>query len=103
EDVIRDFHVTGVQTCALPILKPSAASLYISVASATASSARIRIWNFADSRASAAKSFMGVGCSTRSIPAACSSAMPRAAVDSSRSEERRVGEEYQYQWEDGNE
>src|SRR5207302_3762930 len=27
EDGIRDFHVTGVQTCALPILPPSSESL----------------------------------------------------------------------------
>src|SRR5690606_41081612 len=28
EDGIRDFHVTGVQTCALPISRPGAASAY---------------------------------------------------------------------------
>src|SRR5690606_40363471 len=28
DDVIRDFHVTGVQTCALPILQPHSPAAY---------------------------------------------------------------------------
>src|SRR5690606_40087042 len=38
EDGIRDFHVTGVQTCALPICPSSSASSCIRCTSATTSS-----------------------------------------------------------------
>src|SRR5690606_41060648 len=44
EDGIRDFHVTGVQTCALPILCRSAASKRSALNSAQPSSASAGPW-----------------------------------------------------------
>src|SRR5690606_40020494 len=73
EDGIRDFHVTGVQTCALPISCPLSIS-----ATTCASSTR---------------------CSTNSGWKGFRSATSERAVSiSGRSEERRVGKECRSRW-----
>src|SRR5207302_4516405 len=75
EDGIRDFHVTGVQTCALPISFRSTTSREIIagvIPSPAATTARSR---------------------TGSDDTASASTSTRAA---SRSEERRVGKEWRY-------
>src|SRR5690606_39886082 len=79
EDGIRDFHVTGVQTCALPIytLPRTLARLFTSPASCCA----LKIWMSSSLTESAPKP---------SITARSSS--------SNRSEERRVGKECRDPW-----
>src|SRR5690349_23000650 len=77
EDGIRDLYVTGVQTCALPIWEPSAASCAVG-----------RTWiiqkKSAPSRSSPRK---------ESLPELAASWPSRARR---RSEERRVGKECRY-------
>src|SRR5690606_40114658 len=71
EDGIRDFHVTGVQTCALPIYPAR-------LLGALAGGVRQRRGIFGGGR-------------SRRVPA-----LPRRARPNTRSEERRVGKECRY-------
>src|SRR5207253_5647202 len=80
EDGIRDGHVTGVQTCALPI---SARGLRAT--SAISATARRVLWP------SSARSRSGPSCWARSA------AKPRCRKRR-RSEERRVGKECRSRW-----
>src|SRR5690606_41032152 len=90
EDGIRDFHVTGVQTCALPI---SARSRAGGTAGRTAVRARTRGASgradarVAPGRAAEAGEPSVAGEVTRIQPT------PAASLAAVRSEERRVGEE----------
>src|SRR5437660_12649383 len=84
EDGIRDGHVTGVQTCALPISSPYS----VSVGYATTSPSRIICAAWAMTAASGSR---GSTRSTRGIDL--------IMVDRlSRSEERRVGKECRSRW-----
>src|SRR5690606_40560437 len=86
EDGIRDFHVTGVQTCALPIYAP----------------ARV------DLERSGRHVLDGIPCTDgqpgRDVPAAGSCGKPRPGATPggrgapARSEERRVGKECRSRW-----
>src|SRR5690606_40301958 len=95
EDGIRDFHVTGVQTCALPIcsalrklprqLPSSAAPCRLSCReSCGAVSAARNAW------------FSGVPLSVSSP--CCSNTLAVPATRRVRSEERRVGKEWRCGW-----
>src|SRR5690606_39989847 len=70
EDGIRDFHVTGVQTCALPISPPG--SWRADPSPATCSSANCSHW--------------------------MRPPQPASTATSTRSEERRVGKECRSRW-----
>src|SRR5207302_6316656 len=76
EDGIRDFHVTGVQTCALPIWPPLTVLVLRNPGLNVSQDKHSQRWP--------------------------SSHAPRMAVSgtrtSSRSEERRVGKECRYRW-----
>src|SRR5690606_39740853 len=77
EDGIRDFHVTGVQTCALPIW------------------ARVRVPDRAGGRAEADGDLLpGRARLLRSGPAARPAGHDRPGRAGARSEERRVGKEW---------
>src|SRR5690606_40978443 len=80
EDGIRDFHVTGVQTCALPIYALRSLALSGGWVSARCSRSM---------RATASRTSARVSADPRSAA--------RAAVPS-RSEERRVGKECRSRW-----
>src|SRR5256885_7369622 len=86
EDGIRDYKVTGVQTCALPIssTRSLAAELKIS---------RIPVLNAYEQLLAEGylETFIGAGtCVARSIP--------DDALSAQRSEERRVGKECRSRW-----
>src|SRR5690606_40601235 len=84
EDGIRDFHVTGVQTCALPISRFTASPI-------TLASVRPRWTPFFRSprgRESRSPSTAAIFGSVRSA-----TVLSRAGSTRSRSEERRVGKE----------
>src|SRR5690606_39828902 len=87
EDGIRDFHVTGVQTCALPILRPvSAVSAAVSFAGVSAAAALVSM------RATSAPiSRSSPSAATHSSLPEASAGNSRVALSDSRSEERRVG------------
>src|SRR5690625_5986462 len=77
EDGIRDGHVTGVQTCALPILPFSSSST--------------DLWSF-QNRASGTISLEPIGVRSDLAPTLYS------ARNLMRSEERRVGKECGFHW-----
>src|SRR5690606_40698980 len=86
EDGLRDFQVTGVQTCALPISRPPSAA-----------PARRRIAARAIAAPACARASRGAPIE-RNAPARASPAAPAARAEapglsSSRSEERRGGKE----------
>src|SRR5690606_39644938 len=81
EDGIRDFHVTGVQTCALPICPASPGSIR-----PRAVSRRLRTVA------------TGRGSVIAGIVAAASVRRPSAPLFRRRSEERRVGKECRFWW-----
>src|SRR5690606_40310467 len=80
EDGIRDFHVTGVQTCALPIWNPSDHSTRAMSSTTTPGRVRRLPWPISSSQ------------SLKSLN------MATALVSASRSEERRVGKECRSRW-----
>src|SRR5690606_40933662 len=85
EDGIRDFHVTGVQTCALPIFRPSARR----VAWDASPRVLVVLWRYWRDFAA------------RALPpprAHVSSTCPHPGSTIPRSEERRVGKEGRSQW-----
>src|SRR5690606_40595510 len=85
EDGIRDFHVTGVQTCALPISSASASAPQRPSCSAYTASRPVSCCRALLSEAQ-------VSCSAPGSPAAPTSR------NRSRSEERRVGKECSSRW-----
>src|SRR5436309_6356676 len=95
EDGIRDFHVTGVQTCALPISPASAAALSRSCAamarsfssSSIQSAATVNSTDLPGSRNGRAAASTSENTITSNMP-----------VVSDRSEERRVGKEWRSRW-----
>src|SRR5690606_40706557 len=90
EDGIRDFHVTGVQTCALPISSVPGLTDIRSDAESGEREVRVTI-----DRERAA----GVGLSTRAIADAIAIAMRGENLrEFRRSEERRVGKACRYRW-----
>src|SRR5690606_41131048 len=92
EDGIRDFHVTGVQTCALPISEASSGRLSVtqssgnepnaSSANNAATRARYRVKKYSSRRSASSPERLWLSSSSRSAI----SLIPR-------SEERRVGKE----------
>src|SRR5690606_40246852 len=85
EDGIRDFHVTGVQTCALPISDRHVAHLVAVLAQAELD----------------VEVGMGGGHLVVAVLAPAEPAVPRVergAVGGLRSEERRVGKERRTRW-----
>src|SRR5690606_40760177 len=98
EDGIRDFHVTGVQTCALPI---SAAAERFAAGDRRVRGRRDRAGGRGDARRGATGGAMagGRGISRRGSPPG----VARRGARALRSEERRVGKEWRargraYQW-----
>src|SRR5690606_40621551 len=92
EDGIRDFHVTGVQTCALPILSTSGITSTAAMPvrrGSTPTAAQARTVASVSRPSEAARS------SATTVRAAAASLTPLAlpAVIEKRSEERRVGRE----------
>src|SRR5439155_16941874 len=84
EDGIRDGHVTGVQTCALPIFDAMPA---------------MRAWVMSQLRlASLASTSFSHSSPPRIRASACSQALMKAPWPSARSEERRVGKECRSRW-----
>src|SRR5690349_24766005 len=79
EDGIRDLYVTGVQTCALPILRVTGGCNRSCCAMVQKPWILIH-WASIDCRCNATQSSAGL------------------SVPSSRSEERRVGKECRYRW-----
>src|SRR5690606_40358460 len=96
EDGIRDFHVTGVQTCALPILRILGARIAKASDPATASHGHdVRILR--GSTLCAALTSRGTWSTTTAKPAAeRGNGRPRRRCR--RSEERRVGKESGARW-----
>src|SRR5690606_40313735 len=94
EDGIRDFHVTGVQTCALPISAERATAqrhgTFGGSAALCLSAARCR------SSATRTQLHVEPGKASRTWPSFVQ--VPYAATYSRRSEERRVGKECRYRW-----
>src|SRR5690606_40224602 len=86
EDGIRDFHVTGVQTCALPICLSEAASTDAMVLAGMSSSRRLRTMFPYGARA------------VMVCPCCCRMAWAFCRAKDLRSEERRVGKECRYRW-----
>src|SRR5690606_40259804 len=90
EDGIRDFHVTGVQTCALPICSLAAAAAILVVASppvgATLSSAAVS--NLGVSNSSVISRIQGTGGQQSGQKGGGAG---EGMESSKRSEERRVG------------
>src|SRR5690625_7556862 len=87
EDGIRDGHVTGVQTCALPISSYSVSS---AICCAVSSSREISFTSLVAARSPSAP----VGVPTTKIEASMLPSRSRSSeLEKSRSEERRVGKE----------
>src|SRR5690606_40833824 len=94
EDGIRDFHVTGVQTCALPIfrkqicLHPDATKLRPCALPVLDQS-----WSTSMPRSSHLILLLG-------LPLILGASLPRSGPvpEEKRSEERRVGKECRYRW-----
>src|SRR5207253_4053658 len=97
EDGIRDGHVTGVQTCALPILPapekaiPVESSWFIQIgAFAQEGNAQLSMKRLRDAGLHPRTDVLGAGTTKRY--------RVRCGPYSSRSEERRVGKECRYRW-----
>src|SRR5690606_39449911 len=97
EDGIRDFHVTGVQTCALPISAPACGS--------EVESARGRFAAAGAGFGAAVTAFAGAASAstTATAPpaAAAFTTLASRATEGLRSEERRVGKESRSRWAPG--
>src|SRR5207302_5738041 len=93
EDGIRDFHVTGVQTCALPISRtcPDAPSLLRRLSPESVAAGACQLCRSA-SRPPRRK------CMTSSIAAIVCSGESGSGGGAGRSEERRVGKEGRSRW-----
>src|SRR5256885_11224474 len=86
EDGIRDYKVTGVQTCALPICFGSSS---MTVPGFSCDDRSARFLTFSPSRASS------LSASLRSLPVISGTC---TSLPCSRSEERRVGKECRSRW-----
>src|SRR5690606_41202171 len=88
EDGIRDFHVTGVQTCALPISDYAGAYFGCLLAA-------VDLYGWGSNEVNAViNAFAAID-----VASAPASSYPGAAVSQSeRSEERRVGKEWRSRW-----
>src|SRR5207253_7345608 len=97
EDGIRDGHVTGVQTCALPIFARLAAQDEQARVSARLYQAAASCSSWAASRANASSAWP-----TLPVPVAarafCQAALRSSDAEAGRSEERRVGKECRRRW-----
>src|SRR5690606_41194105 len=94
EDGIRDFHVTGVQTCALPILADRL--LRVIEARAAAHESATLVWPDALGRDGVVVDRLVTAGASRRPNGLLLSA--RNASRAARSEERRVGEEDRRPW-----
>src|SRR5690606_41185700 len=92
EDGIRDFHVTGVQTCALPICR------VLSEWHAPESEARIAI-DLADQPKLNGSARLLTPAARALLEPAVETARPAQRWVPPRSEERRVGKECRSRWE----
>src|SRR5262249_59076423 len=98
EDGIRDWSVTGVQTCALPILSEAEGKETAALReSFSACGTKIAAWS--------SKAAAMAGASREEVPSSSMSAtklavpgLPEGSVSSPRSEERRVGKEGSVRW-----
>src|SRR5205085_3839690 len=95
EDGIRDLTVTGVQTCALPILNPRRSHLPLAFAVAALVGVLVGYAFWIKSRPHTNESAAG---STQQAPAAATTGLPVNVTAPARSEERRVGKECSYRW-----
>src|SRR5207302_3541575 len=95
EDGIRDFHVTGVQTCALPISCLGSSSVSARTISLSISAGFVTLLNRERKKASCSKSLQATAARQVSI------AMARKPRCVDRSEERRVGKEGRCRWPSG--
>src|SRR5256885_12027644 len=86
EDGIRDYKVTGVQTCALPICRHEAARHRLALA----------LWLGRNQRHAVLRRIRARPSQSRS--ASPCHAAPRLVVAAPRSEERRVGKECRSRW-----
>src|SRR5205807_4180043 len=93
EDGIRDYKVTGVQTCALPIFASCPASEIESVVVSVAALAR----SSGDALPSLGSGGVFATCE-RSISAGDIQKPDQVVIDRHRSEERRVGKECRCRW-----
>src|SRR5207245_8718711 len=93
EDGIRDATVTGVQTCALPILLYDRTSLSTSVAA--------NVIGFAASSAVVTAAAVATGAWFTWVMVRLTVAVFESTVPSFRSEERRVGKEGTMRWAKG--
>src|SRR3989475_9604507 len=93
EDGIRDLTVTGVQTCALPISRPStpAAAIHIGQFGQTWPSTLQSTWHSVCASRSTGRASGGPDCSRAGLQTGITLA-------SKRSEERRVGKEGRSRW-----
>src|SRR5690606_40268817 len=92
EDGIRDFHVTGVQTCALPIYALTGSDVEVIEDFSIASRQRIR-----DEIDDQVAQFLARGGKINEIPANVTADPPKKPSPD-RSEERRVGKDYSVLW-----
>src|SRR5690606_40783406 len=87
EDGIRDFHVTGVQTCALPISFSVFEMMYAMNASINPKFAHTLSGTIADERRHVGFGENRIGSLVRQYPE------KKSEIEQMRSEERRVGKE----------
>src|SRR5690606_40501729 len=91
EDGIRDFHVTGVQTCALPISEPPAEDDLLLVSSA-------QRFNFNVLRRELDHERPDISLDDIVLPATRDETPSQDSTYPARSEERRVGKECRSRW-----
>src|SRR5690606_39640401 len=96
EDGIRDFHVTGVQTCALPIFTPFLWMLSSSF-KVEADVLKFPI-EWIPSTWNAAENYNEVWFGTKSFVLNYWNSIKVAVLTTIRSEERRVGKEWRSRW-----
>src|SRR5690606_39809855 len=89
EDGIRDFHVTGVQTCALPISAARAQEPATAMNGVLVGPNQMTLYVFDKDAAGSGKSVCNGGCAANWPPLMASG----EAAATGRSEERRVGKE----------
>src|SRR5690606_39620735 len=85
EDGIRDFHVTGVQTCALPIFNE-----FVDGQNIRTFNIKLLVWSFL--------AMFADGFDLNSLGFAAPALAELWGVERSRSEERRVGKEWRSPW-----
>src|SRR5690606_40313406 len=98
EDGIRDFHVTGVQTCALPISGDSLESTFSCVGTSVNSAVEGRSFRRVAGRPTLLAMAVAAVLAGASPDSAVAAGLGRLTVESGRSEERRVGDECSCGW-----